>query len=105
MNIQNKPRPRIKHIVHTINVVLMSFIIGVYLSNLAFANYVSTRLYIKKQYLADFAALEMEQRQLAVRVAELRSTTRLSEESKRLNLVKADNVTYLRINGSVALNR
>lgn len=86
------------------NVALLAVLVLGYLGQLALTNHASNQRYQISQYLSQFGELQTETQRLSVQAAELQSSERLSSESARINLVKADSIHYIAGTSAVALN-
>lgn len=72
-------------------------------TRLIFVNHGANQNHEISAYRAELNALRAETSALSLKVVELQSSERLIAESKRLQLVAADSITYLAPQGVVAL--
>ena len=88
-----------------INVAVLILLIGSFLSRLIFSNFAATQDYELSRYSVELKDLQRDYEQLTLSATDLQSIDRLLADSGRLNLVKVDQVYYLRLSGSVAINK
>jgi len=100
---KNKNKKSGRKIIFKINIFLVSVLAFSFFLNLVISNDMATQKHETKIYKNQLNNLKIDQQKLTVKVAELQSSDRLSVESERLNLVKADTIKYISPRGSVAL--
>ena len=101
--IKNKNKKTHRKIVFRLNVLMVTLLVSSFFVHLVVTNHGANQRHEISQYLDEYTELQLTQQRLAVQVAELQSSERLAAESNRLNLVKADNIKYIKARGSVVL--
>ncbi|MFH0874166.1 MAG: hypothetical protein V1846_05010 [Candidatus Komeilibacteria bacterium] len=87
-----------------INVALVALVVATFLLRLIFANVAAAQTNDTANQLNQAKQLSLENEQLQLSVAELRSIERLNQVSIALSLVRSEKVIYLQPRGSVAFN-
>ncbi len=103
--LKNKNKKTNKNFIFRCNVLLAIIFASVIFVNLIVANHAANQRYEISQYLKEYNSLQFEKERLSLTVAELQSSERLSAESQRLNLVKADSVRYIASKGPVVMKK
>jgi cell division protein FtsB len=101
--LKNKNKKTNRKATFRLNLVLAFAFVAIFFFHMVVANHAVTQRYEISQYLEELNALQLSNQKLSIDAVELQSSQRLAQESRRLNLVKADSVRYITPKGSVAL--
>lgn len=102
---KTKTKKITRALIFRVNITLISALMVSLLAHLVVANHAAIQRTEISGYMEHYNQLQIAKQKLAVAVAELQSSERLSEESKRMNLVKAETIYYISGKGSVALRK
>lgn len=100
-----RPRGVNRTLIVRINICLVMLISVSSFMNLVFANNTVTKRHEIAMYRKELESLNAEHQRLSLKTIELSSSERITDESRRLNLVRANDVYYITPKGSVAMNQ